>query len=264
MNPHQKTSHSFHLNGRHRGETIFIIGSGPQLASVREDLLDKLNQMTTIAVNKAFFMVRPKYFLSAYIGEILLAVQQSRRTTILHMRPVYEPPLVQHVVPLRRVTFEPGMELTPALDALCPTLMTRLNVALGATHLAYVMGAQRIVFVGVEQRNQLHFWNFNEKARQKILIALIERGDPEILKIDHPYATLARDLASVNRPSSECMGPFFHIDHTPIFKAYFDILLRGGIEVIATTAQSVVADAGARVVPLEEAFANHEQRDVLT
>lgn len=258
MKPLQKNPHNFFLNGRHRGETIFIIGSGPQLASVREDLLFELNQMTTIAVNKAFFMVRPKYFLSAYIGEILLAAQQTRRTTILHMRPVYEPPLVKHVVPLRRVTFELGMELTPALDGLCPTLITKLNVALGATHLAYVLGARRIVYVGVEQKNQLHFWNFNEEARQKILAALIERGDPEILTIDHPYATLDRDLASVNRPSDECKGPFFQIDHTPTFKAYFDILLREGIEVIATTAQSVVADAGAQVIPLEKILAKYE------
>lgn len=254
----------FPLNGIHRGKTIFVVGAGPQLAGLRKDTLKQLNSMITIGVNKTFFMVKLKYFLSAYIGEILLATQQTDKTTILHMREKYEPPLVQNVVPLKRIMFEPGMELTSELDALCPTLMTRLNVALGATHLAYVMGARRIVFVGVEQRDRLHFWNFDEAARQKIVAALTKRGDPQILTIDHSYATLERDLTALSMSPNECMGPFFQIDHTPTFRAYFDLLLRGGVEVIATTTESVVADAGARVLPLEQILAAIGNEDIIT
>ena len=156
------------------------------------------------------------------------------------------------VVPLRRDTFEPGMELPRRLDEDCPTLLTRMNVSLGATHLAYVMGARRIAFLGVEQRNQLHFWNFDEIARRTIRNDLVDRGDPDMLRIDHLYASLAHDLASVDRSPEECMLPFYTVDHTPTFKAYFEILIRNGVDVVATTAESVVADAGARVELLED------------
>ena len=48
------------------------------------------------------------------------------------------------------------------------------------------------------------------------------------------------------------MQPFYKIDHTPTFRAYFEILARNGVDVVATTPESVVADAGARVIPLDD------------
>lgn len=242
------------LNDRHAGGTIVVIGSGPQLAAVSDDSLDRLASFPTIGVNKVFFRIRPTYFLSAYVGEIMLALPRIPEAMLLHMRPFYAPPLLPGVVPLRRKTFQEGMGLPRRLKGK-PTLLTRRNVALGATHLAYAMGASRIVFLGVEQRNQLHFWSFDGTLRNEIRAALIARGDPDILRIDHPYASLARDLSAVNAAPEDCMEPFFSVDHTPTFSAYFEILKRNSVDVVATTADSVVADAGARVVPLEEILA---------
>jgi hypothetical protein len=51
------------------------------------------------------------------------------------------------------------------------------------------------------------------------------------------------------------MKPFYSIDHTPTFAAYFDILRRNGVDIVATTAESVVAAAGARVVALDDILA---------
>lgn len=247
---------SFLCNCKHIGETIFVIGSGPQLTSFDARAIERLKSFTTIAVNKVFFKLQPTYFLSAYVGEVMLAARRVSNTTLLHMRPVLEPALVPGVVPIKRDKFFLGMVLPRQLDPANPTLLTRFNVALGATHLAYVLGASRIVFVGVEQRNMLHFWNFDEDSRLEIRSALVDRGDLELLRIDHPYASLAHDLAAVDRSREDCMQPFYNIDHTPTFKAYFDILARNGVDVVATTPESVVADAGARVVCLEEILAN--------
>lgn len=240
------------LDGRHAGETVFVVGSGPQLAAVGRGTLERLESLTTIAVNKVFYRLRPTYFLSAYVGEMMLAVRRIPDATLLHMRAVHEPPLIPGVIPLRRAMFEPGMDLPRRLDADCPTLLTRFNVALGATHLAYVLGARRIVFLGVEQRDQLHFWNFDEDVRRDIRADLVDRGDPDILRVDHPYASLERDLAALDRSVDDCRRPFYDVDHTPTFRSYFDILARNGVEVVATTPESVVADAGARVARLEE------------
>lgn len=247
---------SFLADGRHADQTIFVVGSGPQLAAVGPAALDRLQALTTIAVNKVFFRLRPTYFLSAYVGEMMLAARRIPDATLLHMRRVLEPALVPGIIPLLRDVFEPGMDLPRRLDPARPTLLTRRNVALGATHLAYVLGARRLVFIGVEQRNQLHFWNFDEEARLEIRAALVDRGDPELLRLDHSYASLARDLAAIDRTREDCMQPFFRVDHTPSFRAYFDILARNGVEVIATTPESVVADAGARIIPLDEILAD--------
>jgi hypothetical protein len=249
---------AFLFDHRHAGETVFVLGAGPQLALIPNGALERLQSFTTIAVNKVFFRVRPTYFLSAYVGEVMLAARRIPDATLLHMRPALEPSLVPGAITLRRRKFEPGMELPRRLDPECPTLLTRLNVALGATHLAYALGASRIVFVGVEQRNQLHFWNFNEASRVEIRAALLERGDPDLLRVDHPYASLDRDLESVDRSREDCMKPFYTHDHTPTFRTYFDILARNGVDVVATTAESVVADAGARVVALEDILAGSE------
>jgi hypothetical protein len=51
------------------------------------------------------------------------------------------------------------------------------------------------------------------------------------------------------------MKPFYSVDHTPTFAAYFDILRREGVDIVATTAESVIADAGARVVSLDAILA---------
>jgi hypothetical protein len=240
------------LDSKHLGETIFVIGSGPQLASLSQSTLAKLEKLTTIAVNKVFYQFRPTYFLSAYIGEVLLAAKRVPESTLLHMRPIYESPLVTGVIPLKRMQYENGMSIPRNFGDDSPTLLTRFNVALGATHLAYILGAKRIVYLGVEQRNRLHFYNFDEELRQKICSDLMELGDPEILRVDHPYASQANALAYMNLSIEECMQPFYSIDHTPTFRSYFEILAKNGVDLVATTKESVVADAGARVECLDE------------
>jgi len=244
------------LNDRHAGNTVFVVGAGPQLAAVSPEQLRQLESQPVIAVNKVFYRLRPRYFLSAYIGEIMLAIRRIPDATLLHMRPTLEAPLLPGIATVRRMVFEPGMPLPRRFEAEQPTLLTRMNVALAATHLAYIMGAGRIVYLGVEQRNQLHFWHFDDHCRRLIRDDLISRGDQDILRIDHNYASLTHDLEALDRPAEDCMKPFYSVDHTPTFAAYFDILRRDGVDIIATTAESVVADAGARVVSLDAILAS--------
>jgi|LakMenEpi03Aug12_release.lakeMendotaPanAssembly.Ray.scaffolds.fasta_scaffold39825_5 hypothetical protein len=240
------------LNDRHVGATVFVIGAGPQLGLVDERHIKALESNVTIAVNKTFYRLRPTYFLSAYIGEIMLAVRRAPRATHLHMRPSKAPPLIPGVHAIRRRDFQPDIGLPRRLDPLDPVVETKLNVAIGATHLAYVMGAARVVFVGVEQRNLLHFWHTHPVLRDRIRADVLERGDPNVLRIDHPHASMANDLAALDRSPEDCLRPFFHIDHAPTFAAYFRILNAAGVDVVATAAESVVADAGARVADLDE------------
>jgi hypothetical protein len=243
------------LNDRHIGTTVFVVGAGPQLAAVSPEQLRQLETQPVIAVNKVFYRLRPRYFLSAYIGELMLALRRIPEATLLHMRRTVAAPLLPGITTVRRMLFEPGMPLSRRFEAEEPTLLTRKNVALAATHLAYIMGAKKIVYLGVEQRNQLHFWHFDDACRRLIRDDIVSRGDSNILRSDHPYASLAHDLEALDRPAADCMKPFYEVDHTPTFAAYYDILRENGVDVVATTAESVVADAGARVMALDDVLA---------
>ena len=251
----QSDSCIYGLNDRHVGTTVFVVGAGPQLAAVGAEQLRQLEAQPVIAVNKVFYRLRPRYFLSAYIGELMLALRRIPEATLLHMRLTYSAPLLPGISALRRMIFNPGDAIPRRFDAEQPTLLTRKNVALAATHLAYIMGAKRIVYLGVEQRNQLHFWHFDDDCRRLIRDDIVSRGDSDILRSDHPYASLAHDLEALDRPAADCMKPFYEVDHTPTFSAYFDILRENGVDVVATTAESVVADAGARVMALDDVLA---------
>jgi hypothetical protein len=72
--------------------------------------------------------------------------------------------------------------------------------------------------------------------------------------------------AHLRRPLEELAAePYWHTDHTAMFEAFFAELERHGVEPIATLRNSVVYDAGARYVPLDEAverFAAPRRRPV--
>jgi hypothetical protein len=159
-------------------------------------------------------------------------------------------------MPLKRQLFDPANGLTDRFRAPEPILFTKRNVALGATHLAHILGARRIAYLGVEQRIQLHFWHLRPE------IIPVMREDLEILRdvpfltIDHPYATYEGAVAKIARTACECMKPFHGESHEETFREYFEILRAKGVEIVSTVADSVVCDAGAEFIPLSELLAD--------
>ena len=99
------------FDDRHTVQTVFIKGSGPLLVTLQPRLLELLQSLTTIAVNKVFFKLRRTYFLSAYVGEVMLAARRIPDFALLHIRPVFELALTRGAIPLKRERFEPGMVL---------------------------------------------------------------------------------------------------------------------------------------------------------
>jgi hypothetical protein len=242
------------LNDRHAGETVFIVGAGPQLAKLSDEELRQLERHPCIGVNWTTHKFAPTYFLSAYIGYILLAQKGSLTTLPIHMRPLYEPPLVEGILALRRVDFDEDVGLTRRLEPPEPTLFTLMNVALGATHLALIMGAREVAFIGVEQRNRLHYFHDDAPMRRRILKDAKQlKRHFHMFDIDHPNATFDA-MANVLRgePDQVVSRPFFELSHIETFRAYFSILDRLGVNVYSTSRESVISDAGAEFKPLSE------------
>lgn len=240
------------LNGAHRGDTVYVIGAGPELSAIGEASRRRLGQRVCVGVNKTQYMVPLRYFLSAYIAEVLLARHAAPDARSLHMRPAYEAPLAPGVLPLQRRDFDPATILPDRFEPPAPVLYTLRNVALGATHLAHILGASRIAYVGVEQLDRLHFWHFEEAVRRRMIADLpILEGVP-FLGVDHEYATYEGQLRKLERPAEESLGPFYEHSHADTFREYFRQLRGRGVELYTANPRSVVAEAGAVVLPLDE------------
>lgn len=243
------------LNDREAGSTVFIVGAGPQLARLPAPILDELSRRPTICVNLTQYKVRPRYFLSAYVDRHILARARSENTIHLHIRRVDAPPLLDYLLPLQRRRFEPGDRLHRRLSPDRPFVYTMRNVALAATHVAFILGAKRIAFVGVEQENSAHFYDYDEASRR-----LIE-SDIEMLKEypdierDHGYATYDILRSAFRTPRWVLEAEPFRERHTAIFAAYLQQLAASRIDIYSTAEQSVLCAAGAPYLAIEDCLA---------
>lgn len=247
--------HAADLNGRHDGSDIYIVGAGPQLNTLNGKQRRFLADQITIGLNRTQYFQPLSYFLSAYLVECLLALKCRNCGVTVHARPAYAAPLHPEVLAIRRAEIKENCDIPRVLDASLPTLFTLRNAAIMATHLALVLGAKRIFFVGVEQNNALHYYNQREDVRNQIVADLDDIYKSGLWQNpDHAYATYERLreglLADVNVRAA---SPFYAEDHTSTFRRVFAALAAYNVEVFSTAEDSVVARAGAAVTSLPPA-----------
>ena len=246
------------LNRRHRGATVFVIGAGPQLNRLSAAARAGLEQAVTIGVSRTQYRIRPTYLLSAYSQEIALGARTAPRSTLIHMSGA--PPVVRGSITVRRRRFHPGDPLPRLFFGVRPYLLTNMNVALAATHLALILGARRVCYVGVEGRTSLHFYDEDERLRRQMIDDL-DAIEQVVWDADH-VTTASREtvLALLRTPIEELADVPFEPETAERFRAYFDELERYGVEPVTTLEDSVVADAGARFVELDDLLAASVQR----
>lgn len=252
----QNTRNALALNDAHRGGRIVIVGAGPQLAHLGAQERSWLADQTTIGVNRTQYVIPLTYFMSAYPGEVMLALHRSDDVIALHIRAQYMAPLFLQTVSLVRLVVTDDTVLPRHLTPPVPAIYTLNNVALAATHLALVMGAAEIVYVGVEQRNKLHFYDTDEALREEMRHDLTSVGMPELWSLDHPYTTLEVMLEALQRdPEVLAATPFYKWNHAPTFRFYMGQPIASGVRFVSTATDSVVTDAGARVATISELMA---------
>lgn len=243
------------LNGRHTGETVFILGSGPQLGSLSAEQRAALAGRITIGVNRTQYVQPPTYFLSAYPSEVLLAQVHPAPMTLIHMRPGYGAPVIRGAITLQRRGFPSNPVLPTSLTGAPPYVVTYRNVALGATNLAMIMGAARIVYVGVEQQSALHYYDTQAELRGRILRDLMSIASKDVFTLDHPHATFEHMREGLlKEPEPMAATEFWPFSFAPTFRAYFEQIRQHGVEPVATLRESVVFEAGASLQGLDDAL----------
>jgi hypothetical protein len=242
------------LNDRHLGATVFVVGSSPQLNRLSEPQIERLARAPAIGLNRTQYRVPTMYFLASHTQEVGLARRVGGASAVIHL---HSPPpgAIPGTLAVWKRYYEPDRGLPRRLHGDRPILYNRRNVSLSATHLALIMGARRVVYIGLEQRTKLHFYDTDPALRERIVADL----DWVRRKRYHDVASPDNELAGRRRvlraPAEQLAAmPFYIQDHTPTFRMFFAELERYGVEPVATLKESVVYDAGARFVSLDEAI----------
>lgn len=253
------------MQGRHAGETVYVVGSGPSLNGFAPEWLTELERCPSIGLNRSTYAVRTPYFLSAYISENLLARVRNPAATCLHVRPSVSEPLAEGIYTAKRIYTETPDPVSREWSIDEPALCTRKNAMFAATHLGLILGAANICYVGVEQRNRLHYYNTNSEIHQQMFDDLLKLIDEHgaLLGLDHPYEfpyeIMRRHFESPRELENDV---FYELDHTELLGRWFEHMDRkldsGAISVVA---DSVACDAGAPYLPLAHVIEEGWRRD---
>ena len=149
------------LNKKYRGKTIYIIGTGVQLATISDDILKKIKNEVTIGCNACFYKIVPTYWMSAHISQAFIATKylSGKSTMFLLDSGKYKQhhnKLNKHIIVVSRPEFKGNLE---GKFGKAPRIRAKNNIIFGAMHLAIILGAKKIVFVGIELTGANHYYH---------------------------------------------------------------------------------------------------------
>ncbi len=254
------------FNNLYEGRTVFIVGAGGSLADVPKELLKLVGERPSIGLNAVPYVCPTRIFLSAYMAMCLLAQRAYQRrgesgATVVNMKLGR----VRHahhdgVVRVQRQRYKKDLGLSRRFGSCGPVLYTSQNGAFAATHLAYIMGARRVVYLGVDMRDQVHFYHVWLHINMKIWCDVVD-FQCKSPKYQRTFARLRKQFdphLAQHRRVFGFQSPFLPREGVErmrqVFEDYFAILNSGGVEIHTTTRDNIVRDAGACYTPLTEAL----------
>lgn len=254
------------LNGRHKGEDVFIVGAGPQLGELTPNQLTRLAKIPAIGLNAVPHKTPTAYFLSGYTWMAELAMLAYRRWGVSESRLAINMQQNPLSATSRGAELEDGIlriqrklffgELPQRLTS--PVLYTYRNGAIGATHLAYVMGARSITFVGVQMANGCHYYHEDTNT-----LTLLQADSKEVARSRGGSAmetvgerfSIARTLRGARTCSRGWFcPPYLMGSHAEVFTSYFHILSGRGVPIRVTSRDSLLGRCGAKYTSLQEAL----------
>ena len=256
---HEADSHAWEeLNNRFLDRTVVIIGAGQQLNTLSDHDLALLERVPTIGLNRTFFACPVDVFLTSYAFETALAQRHlgQDRLFVQMEAPSVPAPRRDGVINLTRRILSPWTFLPRFLVPPEPILYTNKNAALAAAHLALITGARRIMFIGVEQTDSRYFYHDRPELQRELkeyYLSLYEQWAEDLFGRHDRDKVLPPLIALIDQNEIGSEQPF-HMDHTSSVAGVISMLSWHGVEVWSTIGESVVAKAGAPIVPVTEAL----------
>jgi len=265
------------FNNIHSGRRIYVLGTGPTLLDLKPEHVQKIEKESiSIAVNFSHVLpIVPTYWIAGgHPTQVAFALEHLSQETTMFF---HQGPGETRIFPeIEQIVHTHDQTATACENPVVRPVTENViigghNILLSASHLAYLMGASELVFVGFEQVNRLHFHSLMEEERRLAfkdkLINMREKyrnmNNPqschivecvsEILDINEDPKRRWCHFQPVEVAKSLSFKPEGENHHNyPIFKKYVDQFKREGIKVLTTATEGICVRAGAEVVKLDD------------
>lgn len=261
------------LINKHSGEDIYILGNSIQLNDLTEQQIETLKTKVTIGINYAFYIINPTYLIS---GHPVTFLDENMGPTIKILQSAVFDKGVHELNMdfFKDVIFVQSINILNNLpnitDAILKTtvLMGSENTTFSATHIAYLMGAKRIIYIGCDFSGKVHFYHTNEPVRNKManeihrLTRLYNMDIEYNNNFKQRYASALisleflhnlNEIAFLASVSVEALiKASFGGDFTAEFAEIFKLLKNNNVEPISTNKSSMLCGAGAKLIKLNE------------
>lgn len=231
----------------HKDKTIFVLGNSEELNSITEDQLYKLeNDYITVGTNYSHMVVRSDYLITGHMSHVLYAREFGNIDKILFQtkasNPVWDSEPLVDTIPCS----EGGVVTrTPT------TVIGCANIGISSAHLAFILGGSRVVFVGFNQKNLLHFYDTDPEHKEALLSNIDTLKGK--YKGDFPGALFADYDSHISHmqpgPESLTKSPWTsrsgNPNNTVIITSIVTAMKDADVEVLSTCEESVMVDGGA-------------------
>lgn len=151
------------IQGRHKGELIFILGNGPSLL-LADRYRKELDRFTRIGTNLSYLFMQAEYhmFVDKLLWDFCSDELLTLESTIFY--PTYPNPKSPNR--LQYFTQFRGKRSKPFSSKLSSDWRKGLyirGVSIAATNLAYIFGAKQIALLGIDLNDKRHFYTGREK-----------------------------------------------------------------------------------------------------
>ena len=263
------------FNDKHLGETIYIIGCAPTLANLTQEEIEFLEQKITIGVNFSHLKINLKYWIGGHIEQVAFAIESdlSHSTPLFahygnHTKYMTQIWNNERVVPVDDLF--PKLPLSRYVDK-NQNLYGSTSIVLSATHLAYIMGASKIVYVGFEGKSALHFYTIDKHMERntirKIQNILMSRKYWSEINYNHPsphlnvhrafeimldgdsqYGHFGKKEDLSRRPLTYFGKDQHGIRNRNDIKEYISFLNKSGVRTFTLKSEEMMVDAACTVV----------------
>jgi len=148
---------------KHYGARVFIIGSGPSFLKLSKEEVRHIEENEiSISVSLAISGIRSTYWTASGhpVNAAYALNYADPRTTLLFSQGPGENIFFKDESKLIKIYDRPlrdGEKLTKIITD--NTIICSHNIVLNASHLAYILGAREIIFIGFDYNNRLHFYS---------------------------------------------------------------------------------------------------------
>jgi hypothetical protein len=158
---------------KHAGEVMYIIGCAETLNSLTTQQLDFLKDQTTIGINWSVEKIEHlTYAISGHMEMGAYILDHGHPETVVFVHKSEPVAYATELWDNERVVAMWDQDPRVPLDlesARRNQIYGNSSSLLSATHLAYIMGASVIVYIGFEEKSALHYFNLDDEIEERML-----------------------------------------------------------------------------------------------